>query len=142
MISRLGELEELDCSGVRNGYDGMVFPPLSVCNGGLSAVRAFFASGFVDIDLKGVEVRFEDLAELGDALEAVVVRSIDLSKSTGLGTSGVARLLEWAGSGVKSVNMKGTGLGLAAGLTNQSGSMQSQQQIGFGTSFGSMHSQQ
>ena len=125
VILRLGELEELDCSGVRkdsSGRDcyGMVFPPSSVCSGGLSAVRAFFASDFVDIDLKGVEVRFQDVAQLGDALEAVVVRSIDLSGSTGLGTPGVARLLEWAGSGVKSVNMKGTGLGLAAGLTYQS----------------------
>ena len=136
MILRLGELEELDCSAVRtdsNGQcrviKGMVFPPSSVCSGGLSAVRAFFSSGFVDFDLKGGGFRPEDVAEFGDALQTVTVRSIDLSDNGALGTSGVARLLECVGSGVKSVNLKGTGLGLglAAGPTTQFGSMHSQQ---------------
>ena len=132
MILRLGELEELDCSGVREGSFGwasncMVFPPLSVCSGGLSAVRAFFSSGFVDFDLtKGVVFRPEDDAEFRDALQTVTVKNIDLSDNAELGTSGVARLLECVGSGVKSVNLKGTGLGLAAGPTTQSGFMHSQ----------------
>ena len=132
MILRLGELEELDCSALgrdSNGRvsNGMLFPPLSVCSGGLSAVRAFFSSDFVDIDLKGVGIRSEDVAEFGDALQTVAVRSIDLTDNEALGTLGVARLLECVGSGVKSVNLKGTGLGLAAGPTTLFGSMHSQQ---------------
>ena len=53
--------------------------------------------------------------------------AIDLSDNFLLGTSGVARLLECVGSGVKRVNLKGTGLGLTAGPTTQSGSMHLQQ---------------
>ena len=41
--------------------------------------------------------------------------AIDVSDNGALGTSGAARLLEGLGRGVKSVSLKGTGLGLAAG---------------------------
>ena len=43
------------------------------------------------------------------------VEAIDLSDNEALGTSGAARLLEVVGRGVKSVNLKKTGLGLTAG---------------------------
>ena len=39
-----------------------------------------------------------------------------MSDNEALGTSGAAMLLEGLGRGVKSVSLKGTGLGLAAGL--------------------------
>ena len=86
MISRLGELEKLDCNC-------MVFPPSSVSIGGLSAVRAFFSSDLFDIDLKGAGVGPEEVSGLGDALQTVTVRSIDLSGNEALGTSGVCRLV-------------------------------------------------
>ena len=41
--------------------------------------------------------------------------AIDVSDNVSLGTSGAARLLEVVGRGVKSVSLKDTGLGLAAG---------------------------
>ena len=125
---RLGQLEELGCTSESSSSGqrgmGMLFPPARVCSGGLSDVRAFFAADAVDIDLKGAGVGAEDVADLGDALEKVVVRSIDMSDNGALGTSGAARVLEWVGRGVKSVSMKGTGLGLAAGQ----GSLQQGQQ--------------
>ena len=43
------------------------------------------------------------------------MRRIDVSNNGLLGTSGAARLLEGLGKGVKSVSLKGTGLGLPAG---------------------------
>ena len=49
------------------------------------------------------------------------LETIDLSDNGALGTLGVASLLEWVGPGVKSVSMKGTGLGLAAGQSLQQG---------------------
>jgi len=52
-------------------------------------------------------------------LEKVAVRSMDLSENGALGTSGVARLVGVLGRGVKSVSLKGTGLGLAAGQGSQ-----------------------
>ena len=116
---RLGQLEELGCTSDSSSSGqrgmGMLFPPARVCSGGVSDVRAFFAADAVDIDLKGAGIGAEDVADLGSALEKVVVRSIDMSANGALGTSGVARVLECVGRGVKSVSMKGTGLGLAAG---------------------------
>ena len=48
------------------------------------------------------------------------MRRIDVSNNGALGTSGAARLLEgWLGKGVKSVSLKGTGLGLPAGQVQQ-----------------------
>ena len=93
----------------------MLFPPAVVCRGGLPAVRAFFAAEAVDVELQGSGVRVEDVADLVAALAKVCVRSIDVSNNGALGTSGAARLLEVVGRGVKSVRLKGTGLGLAAG---------------------------
>ncbi len=49
------------------------------------------------------------------------LEAIDLSDNGALGTLGVAMVLEWVGPGVKSVNLKGTGLGLAAGQSLQQG---------------------
>ena len=43
------------------------------------------------------------------------LEGIDVSDNRALGTSGAAMLLEGLGRGVKSVSLKGTGLGLAAG---------------------------
>ena len=43
------------------------------------------------------------------------LEAIDLSENGALGTSGAARLVGALGRGVKSVSLKGTGLGLAAG---------------------------
>jgi len=43
------------------------------------------------------------------------LEAIDLSENGALGTSGAARLVRVLGRGVKSVSLKGTGLGLAAG---------------------------
>ena len=43
------------------------------------------------------------------------LEAIDVSDNRALGTSGAARLLGGLGRGVKSVSLKGTGLGLAAG---------------------------
>ena len=43
------------------------------------------------------------------------LEAIDLSENRALGTSGAARLVGALGRGVKSVSLKGTGLGLAAG---------------------------
>ncbi len=69
-----------------------------------------------------------DWTRLEGALRGLAaLDAIDLSDNGALGTSGVARLLECVGSGVKSVNLKGAGLGLAAGGTTWSGSMHSQQ---------------
>ena len=100
---------------------GMVFPPENVCSLGLSAVRDFFAAKEIDIDFKKAGMRVQDVENLGAALEYVVVKSIDLSDNGALGTLGVAMVLEWVGPGVKSVSMKGTGLGLAAGQSLQQG---------------------
>ena len=119
VIELLGQLEELDCSSISSFGQvgmGMMFPPASVWNGGLSAVRAFFSCGdAVDISLKGAGIRVEDVDDLVQGLEKVAVRSIDLSWNGALGTSGAARLVGVLGPGVKSVSLKGTGLGLAAG---------------------------
>jgi len=71
----------------------MLFPPARVCSGGVCDVRAFFAADAVDIDLKGAGIGAEDVADLGDALEKVVVRSIDMSENGALGASGVGRLV-------------------------------------------------
>ena len=61
------------------------------------------------------------------------LEAIDLSDNAALGTSGAARLLEGLGRGVKSVSLKGTGLGLAAGSEPVA-----PQGVGFGSSlFGS-----
>ena len=119
VVSRLGQLQELGCtntlsSGGQDRVD-MVFPPAGVCKGGLPAVRAFFAAEAVDVELQACGIRVEDVADLGAALAKVCVRSIDISRNGALGTSGAARLLEGLGRGVKSVSLKGTGLGLAAG---------------------------
>ena len=123
VIELLGQLEELDCSsGLSSSGQpgtGMLFPPASVRNGGLSCVRLFFSGDAVDIDLKGAGIRVEDVDDLVRGLEKVAVRSLDLSENGALGTSGVARLVGALGRGVKSVSLKGTGLGLAAGQVSQ-----------------------
>ena len=120
VVSRLGQLEELGCTSTSSSSDqdrlGMLFPPAGVCQGGLPAVRAYFAAEAVDVELQGSGIRVEDVADLGAALAKVCVRSIDVSNNGSLGTSGAARLLEGLGRGVKSVSLKGTGLGLAAGI--------------------------
>ena len=118
VIELLGQLEELDCSSKSSSGQvgtGMLFPPASVWNGGLPGVRAFFSGDAVDIDLKGAGIRVEDVDDLARGLEKVAVRSMDLSENGALGTSGAARLVGGLGRGVKSVSLKGTGLGLAAG---------------------------
>jgi hypothetical protein len=93
----------------------MLFPPASVWNGGLSCIRAFFSGDAVDIDLRGAGIHVEDVDDLVKGLEKVAVKSLDLSGNGALDTSGVARLVGALGRGVKSVSLKGTGLGLAAG---------------------------
>ena len=119
VVSRLGQLEELCCTSTSSSSSqdrvAMLFPPAGVCQGGLPAVRAYFAAEAVDVELQGCGIRVEDVADLGAALAKVCVRSIDVSNNRALGTSGAARLLEGLGRGVKSVSLKGTGLGLAAG---------------------------
>jgi hypothetical protein len=97
----------------------MLFPPAVVCKGELPAVRAFFAAEAVDVELQASGIRVEDVADLGAALAKVCVRSIDISSNGALGTSGAARLVGGLGRGVKSVSLKGTGLGLAAGQVSQ-----------------------
>ena len=133
VIELLGQLEELDCGSKSSPGQvgmGMLFPPASVWNGGLSAVRAFFSCGdAVDISLKGAGIRVEDVDDLVQGLEKVAVRSIDLSENGALGTSGAARLVGGLGRGVKSVSLKGTGLGLVAG---QVSSQQAMSYGGFG----------
>ena len=120
VVSRLGQLEELGCTSTSSSSSqdrvAMLFPPAGVCQGGLPAVRAYFAAEAVDVELQGCGIRVEDVADLGAALAKVCVRSIDVSSNGALGTSGAAMLLEGLGRGVKSVSLKGTGLGLAAGL--------------------------
>ena len=119
VISLLGQLEELGCTSTSSSSSqdrvAMLFPPAGVCQGGLPAVRAYFAAEAVDVELQGCGIRVEDVADLGAALAKVCVRSIDVSSNGALGTSGAAMLLEGLGRGVKSVSLKGTGLGLAAG---------------------------
>ena len=78
-------------------------------------MRCFFSGDAVDIDLKGAGIRVEDVDDLAQGLKKVAVKSLDLSNSEALGTSGAARLVGALGRGVKSVSLKGTGLGLAAG---------------------------
>ncbi len=57
-----------------------------------------------------------DWGRLEGALRGLsALEAIDVSDNVSLGTSGAARLLEVVGRGVKSVSLKGTGLGLAAG---------------------------
>ena len=122
VIELLGQLEELDCSSKSTSGQvgmGMLFPPAAVCNGGLSVVRAFFCGDAVDMNLKGAGIRVEDVDDLVQGLEKVAVRSMDLSENGALGTSGAARLVGGLGRGVKSVSLKGTGLGLAAGQVSQ-----------------------
>ena len=117
VVSRLGQLEELGCISSSSGQPDrvdIVFPPAAVCKGGLLAVRAFFAAEAVDIELQGSGIRVEDVADFGAALATVCVKRFDVSNNKALGTSGAARLLEGVGKGVKSVSLKGTGLGLAA----------------------------
>jgi hypothetical protein len=119
VVSRLGQLEELGCTSTLSSSSqdrvAILFPPAGVCQGGLPAVRAYFAAEAVDVELQGCGIRVEDVADLGAALAKVCVRSIDVSSNGALGTSGAAMLLEGLGRGVKSVSLKGTGLGLAAG---------------------------
>ena len=119
VVSLLGQLEELGCTSTSSSSSqdrvDMLFPPAGVCQGGLPAVRAYFAAEAVDVELQGCGIRVEDVADLGAALAKVCVRSIDVSSNGALGTSGAAMLLEGLGRGVKSVSLKGTGLGLAAG---------------------------
>jgi hypothetical protein len=122
VIELLGQLEELDCSSKSSSGQvgtGMLFPPASVWNEGLAGVRAFFSGDAVDIELKGAGIRVEDVDDLAQGLEKVAVRSMDLSENGALGTSGAARLVGALGRGVKSVSLKGTGLGLAAGQVLQ-----------------------
>ena len=122
VIELLGQLEELDCSSKLSSGQvgtGMLFPPASVWNGGLPGVRAFFSGDAVDIELKGAGIRVEDVDDLARGLEKVAVRSMDLSENGALGTSGAARLVGALGRGVKSVSLKGTGLGLAEGQVLQ-----------------------
>ena len=60
VIELLGQLEELDCSSKSSSGQvgmGMLFPPASVWNGGLSVVRAFFCGDAVDMNLKGAGIR-------------------------------------------------------------------------------------
>jgi Ran GTPase-activating protein (RanGAP) involved in mRNA processing and transport len=124
VILRLDLLETLHCSSTMQPLEnvgmGMVFPPEKFCSDLLS-VRNFFSAKDIEIDFKKSGLRVQDVANLGAALENVVVQSIDLSDNEALGTLGVAMVLEWVGPGVKSVNMKGTGLGLAAGQSLQQG---------------------
>ena len=122
VIELLGQLEELDCSSKSSSGQvgtGMLFPPASVWNEGLAGVRAFFSGDAVDIELKGAGIRVEDVDDLAQGLEKVAVRSMDLSENGALGTSGAARLVGGLGRGVKSVSLKNTGLGLAAGQVSQ-----------------------
>ena len=114
VIELLGQLEELDCSSKSSSGQVMMFPPASVWNEGLAGVRAFFSGDAVDIELKGAGIRVEDVDDLAQGLEKVAVRSMDLSENGALGTSGAARLVGALGRGVKSVSLKGTGLGLVA----------------------------
>jgi hypothetical protein len=113
VILRLDLLETLHCSSTMQPLEnvgmGMVFPPEKFCSDLLS-VRNFFSAKDIEIDFKKSGLRVQDVANLGAALENVVVQSIDLSDNEALGTLGVAMVLEWVGPGVKSVNMKGTGL--------------------------------
>ena len=60
------------------------------------------------------------------------LEAIDVSDNGALGTSGAARLLEGLGKGMKSVSLKGTGLGLPAGSEPVA-----PQVAGFGSGFGS-----
>ena len=117
VVSRLVQLEELGCTSTSSSYGptGMLFPPAAACQGGLPTMRAFFAAEAVDIELQGSGIRVEDVADFGAALATVCVKRFDVSNNKALGTSGAARLLEGLGKGVKSVSLKGTGLGLAAG---------------------------
>ena len=119
VIELLGQLEELDCSSKSSSGQVMMFPPASVWNEGLAGVRAFFSGDAVDIELKGAGIRVEDVDDLARGLEKVAVRSMDLSGNGALGTSGAARLVGALGRGVKSVSLKGTGLGLTAGQVSQ-----------------------
>ena len=89
VIELLGQLEELDCSSESSSVQvgtGMMFPPASVWNGGLSCIRVFFSGDAVDIDLKGAWIRVEDVYDLAQGLEKVAVRSLDLSGNGALGT--------------------------------------------------------
>jgi hypothetical protein len=62
----------------------------------------------------------EDWTRLEGALGGLgALEAIDLSENGALGTSGAARLVGGLGRGVKSVSLKGTGLGLAAGQVSQ-----------------------
>ena len=96
VIELLGQLEELDCSRESSSGQvgtGMLFPPASVWNGGLSCMRAFFSGDAVDIDLKGAGIRVKDVDDLAQGLAKVAVRSLDVSENGALGTSGVGRLV-------------------------------------------------
>ena len=101
VVSRLGQLEELGCTSTSSSSSqdrvAMLFPPAGVCQGGLPAVRAYFAAEAVDVELQGCGIRVEDVADLGAALAKVCVRSIDVSSNGALGTSGAAMLLEGLG---------------------------------------------
>ena len=57
------------------------------------------------------------IAELLGKFETL--KAIDFSENGALGASGAARLVGGLGRGVKSVSLKGTGLGLAAGQGSQ-----------------------
>jgi hypothetical protein len=96
VIALLGQLEELDCGSKSSSGQvgtGMLFPPASVWNGGLSGVRLFFSGDAVDIDLKGAGIRVEDVDDLAQGLEKIAVKCLDLSGNGALGTSGVGRLV-------------------------------------------------
>jgi hypothetical protein len=82
-------------------------------------MRLFFSGDAVDIDLRGAGIRVEDVDDLVKGLEKVAARSLDLSGNGALGTSGIARLVGALGRGVKSVSLKGTGLGLALEQVSQ-----------------------
>ena len=97
VVSRLGQLEELGCTSTLSSSSqdrvAMLFPPAVVCQGGLSAVRAYFAAEAVDVELQRCRIRVEEVDDLGAALAKVCVRSIDVSDNGSLGASGVGRLV-------------------------------------------------
>jgi hypothetical protein len=68
------------------------------------------------INLQKVGITESNVSEIAFLLGKFEnVEAIDVSDNETLGTSGAARLLEGLGRGVKSVSLKGTGLGLPVG---------------------------
>ena len=73
------------------------------------------AASVKSINLQKVGITESNVSEIALLLgQFDNVEAIDVSDNGALGTSGAARLLEVVGRGVKSVNLKRTGLGLAA----------------------------